>query len=374
MYKIDRSANRINRLPQRRFSDLGFREREHLQEWLMATPDALGEELLIIQKEFDGFDDTRERLDLLALDKEGRVVVIENKLDDSGRDVVWQSLKYAAYCSSLTTAQIVDIFQRHVDRHPDGTVQRAEEIIAEFLGVDDLENVILNEGSGQRIILVAANFRKEVTATVMWLRGHGLSINCIKVTPYSFGEDLILDAKQIIPIPEAEDFMIGVAEKEKIEASTKDTQRRSHQLRQEYWTLTLEALRKAGVTVYANISPSRDNWIMCGAGVGSGCHYSLNFTRSDARVQLNLDSASRDVNKNIFDRLLAAKDRIEERFGAPLEWSEEEGRRAFRVVCTHSFDGFNRDIWPEMIAWMVEHHQRLEKALQDELVKAVQGL
>lgn len=39
-----------------------------------------GEELLIIQKEFDGFDDTRERLDLLALDKDGNLVIIENKL------------------------------------------------------------------------------------------------------------------------------------------------------------------------------------------------------------------------------------------------------------------------------------------------------
>ena len=34
-------------------------------------PGALGEELLIVQKEFDCFADTRERLDLLALDKCG---------------------------------------------------------------------------------------------------------------------------------------------------------------------------------------------------------------------------------------------------------------------------------------------------------------
>lgn len=32
--------------------------------------------------------DTRECLDLLALDKDGNLVIIENKLDDSGRDVV----------------------------------------------------------------------------------------------------------------------------------------------------------------------------------------------------------------------------------------------------------------------------------------------
>jgi RecB family endonuclease NucS len=43
---------------------------------------------LIIQKEFAGFGDTKERLDLLALDKKGKLVVIENKLDDSGRDAV----------------------------------------------------------------------------------------------------------------------------------------------------------------------------------------------------------------------------------------------------------------------------------------------
>ena len=43
-------------------------------------PDALGEDLLIVHKEFDGFADTRERLDLLALDKEGRLVVLETSL------------------------------------------------------------------------------------------------------------------------------------------------------------------------------------------------------------------------------------------------------------------------------------------------------
>ncbi|MCV5555259.1 hypothetical protein OFN13_29650, partial [Escherichia coli] len=84
----------------KKFSELGFTERKHLQEWLAHEPSALGEELLIIQKEFDGFDDTRERLDLLALDKDGNLVIIENKLDDSGRDVVWQALKYASYCAS----------------------------------------------------------------------------------------------------------------------------------------------------------------------------------------------------------------------------------------------------------------------------------
>ena len=114
VFQVIRSKNRLVRLEERRFSDLKLREREHLQEWLAHTPEALGEELLIIQKEFDGFADTRERLDLLALDKEGRLVVIENKLDDSGRDVVWQALKYAAYCSNLKQKDIVAIYQKYL--------------------------------------------------------------------------------------------------------------------------------------------------------------------------------------------------------------------------------------------------------------------
>ena len=53
MFKIDPTANRINPLEVKRFSDLGFTERKHLQEWLENYPQALaqgeGEELLIIQ-------------------------------------------------------------------------------------------------------------------------------------------------------------------------------------------------------------------------------------------------------------------------------------------------------------------------------------
>ncbi|WP_283407427.1 hypothetical protein [Anoxynatronum buryatiense] len=41
---------------------------------------------MIIQKEFSGFDDTKERCDLLVFDEQGSLMIIENKLDDSGSD------------------------------------------------------------------------------------------------------------------------------------------------------------------------------------------------------------------------------------------------------------------------------------------------
>ena len=92
MYKIDQNKNNLIEIEKKNFSDFGFRERDHLQEWLVKNPQSLGEDLLVIQKEFSGFTDTNERLDILALDKSGCLVVIENKLDDSGKDVTWQAL------------------------------------------------------------------------------------------------------------------------------------------------------------------------------------------------------------------------------------------------------------------------------------------
>src|SRR5271166_1052665 len=57
------------------------------------------------------FSDTHERLDTLALDKQGSLVLIENKLDDTGRDVTWQALKYALYCSRLSKENVLSIYQ-----------------------------------------------------------------------------------------------------------------------------------------------------------------------------------------------------------------------------------------------------------------------
>ena len=197
MYKINKSSNSIQRLEEKSFSSLGFRERDHLQEWMRSSQMCWGEELLIIQKEFSGFDDTHERLDLLAIDKQGALVIIENKLDDSGRDVTWQALKYASYCSGLSKGNIAKIFQQYLDLNEPGS--SAEDRIAEFWEGQDYEELVLNKGVTQRIILIAARFRKEVTSTVLWLMNFKVRLQCFKATPFVMGEELFLNVEQIHP-------------------------------------------------------------------------------------------------------------------------------------------------------------------------------
>ena len=371
MFHVDRTTNSMTRLDAKRFSDLGLRERVDLQEWIAGTPEALGEELLIIQKEFDGFADTRERLDLLALDKDGKLVIIENKRDDTGRDVVWQAIKYAAYCSNLNKVEIVDMFQRYLDRRSER--KSAETIICEFLDEDSLDEVVLNAGHEQRIMLIAGNFRKEVTAAVLWLLGHGIRAQCFRVVPYCFADEIFVDLQQIIPTPEAEDFMISMAAKGADEKSAEDAQRRSHKVRLEFWEQALEVLRARGLSRYQSISPSKDHWLNCGTGV-SGCAYTLIFLKKEVRVGLTLQRSDSNENKWLFDRLEDSKNELESHFGQALEWNRMDDHKSSKIRLVQSFDSYDRSKWSGIVEWLGENIDRLEKTFSEPLERLNQEL
>lgn len=367
MFQINRSDNCLSKLEERTFSELKFREREHLQEWLARMPDALGEDLLIIQKEFDGFDDTRERLDLLALDRDGHLVVIENKLDDTGRDVIWQALKYAAYCSNLTKAQIVDVYQKYVDRYEGGGV--ASDRICEFLEVEELDEVVLNPGFTQRVIFIAANFRKEVTTAALWLLGNGIRIQCFTVKPFSFGEELLLDIRQIIPTPEAEEYMIGITSKETDEKRAHAAQKGRYNRRIEFWRQLFEQMHSEGVSLFQNVSPGKGNWLAAGSG-SSGCPFVIIFNQKVMQVQVEMNTGDKATNKAIFDKLFEQRDQINAAFGGPLLWQRLNERKQSRVRVELSADGLDEENWPKINRWMIDNLLKLEVAIRQKLNEA----
>lgn len=361
MFSIDRANNRISKLAEVKFGEHGISEREHLQEWIAKQPDALGEPLLIIQKEFAGWDDTKERLDLLAIDQDGFLVVIENKLDDSGRDVVWQALKYASYCSALSKSNVVEIFQRYLEGS--GQPANAQERICEFLDETDFEEVRLNPGNTQRIILVSGQFRKEVTSTVLWLAKHEIDIKCFKATPFLLKDQLLLNLEQIIPLKEAEGLMIGMAKKEAQESSVERAEAKSHTLRRAFSAQTLKALEEARVTLFANVKGGKDHWIQTGYGM-SGAHYNLIYGMEEARVEFVLDGADA---KHLFDALYYRRLELESRFDGALTWRRMDDNRASIVVARQAFDGTDRAVWPAMIQWLVTHIRKLDSTFAPEI-------
>lgn len=355
MYKINKQQNNIIKLEERLFSELKIRERENLQEWIAKNPDALGEDLLIIQKEFDGFNDTNERLDLLALDKDGGLVVIENKLDDSGRNVVWQALKYTSYCSTLTTAQIIRMFQNYLDGI--GSEENAKETILEFVEWED-EELLLNTND-QRIIFVANHYRKEVTSTVLWLLNHEVQIQCFRATPFSMGDDLFLQIEQIIPLPETKEFMIDAKEKEReskgVSKAVAETQKRLF----DFWSLLKRDLVENQFDILERTKAN--NRFSIGAWKGTG-KYSFCLGRKTIRVELYI---SRGPVKKLYDMMESYKDEIEEAFGKALVWQRLDNKKASRIKFEfpeakfkETFgDWSDHESWQKRIDWYRESMQ-----------------
>jgi len=371
MFIINKEQNTIQEMEEKTFSELGFKEREHLQKWIVNSPDALGEELLIIQEEFDGFDDTKERLDLLALDKSGNTVIIENKLDDSGRDVTWQILKYASYCASLSKQQLRAIYQDYLNKI--NIKEDAGDNLSEFLNGADFEELQLNKH--QRLVMVAGSFRKEVTSTVLWLlNNYKVRIQCFKATPYSYENQLFLNIEQIIPIKEAEEYTIKMAEKTQEDIETQDELKSRYKTRLSFWKILLDKIKETENKSFQNINPSKENWISSSVGMNG---VSLNFvvSRSYARTELYMSRSIKEENKFIFDELAKNKLEIEKEFGDKLTWERLDNKKASRIK--HEKAGVslyeNKD-WNTMIDFMIDSMSRMEKVFKKRLKSINQKL
>lgn len=364
MFLVNKEDKTTQEIKDISFKSCGLKERDDLQEWISNNPMILGEELLIIQKEFDGFSDTNERLDLLALDKNGNLVIIENKLDDSGKNVVWQAMKYAGYCSSLKNDDIKEIYQQYINKK--GLNSKAEESITEFLEKADFSEVQLNQDLSQRIILVAREFRKEVTNTVIWARKFGIKIQCIKVIPYQIGEQLVVDTDQIIPVKDIADIMIGYDEKTKEEVENKDKLANCQITRNEFWHLFLPKFNeKSSLFAGRNIELNQyDHWFSTGSGI-SGVHFSFLITKDYAGVELGISGGTQEENKKVYDYFYKNKNEIENAFGKEMEWERLDDKKMSRISSKlRGVSIYNREDWEEMMEFLTETMIKFEKALR----------
>jgi hypothetical protein len=364
MYLIDREKNRVTKLKKKSFSELKFREREHLQEWIANDPSTLGEELLIIQKEFNGFNETNERLDLLALDKLGNLVIIENKLDDSGKDVTWQVIKYASYCASLTKQDILNIYQVYL-----GSSASAQEMISEFFDNRDITEIVLNQGlNSQRLILIAANFRKEVTSTVLWLMNFKIRLQCFKVTPFAFGDELFLNVEQILPTKDTEDFAISIATKAQEEIEVQESLKNRHLVRLKFWEQFINASNQVN-QLFLNNSPSKESWIGKGMGM-SGVNINLVMSNNYCRSEIIFNRGSKEENKELYDFIYQMRDKIENDFGEKLIWERMDEKVTCRIKAQlDEVSYFEENDWKKMNKFLIDVSVKMERAFKDPIRK-----
>jgi hypothetical protein len=195
------------------FAALELYERNDLQRLLRDNVSILGDDLLVIGEEVSNWEDARRRIDLLAIDRSGRLVVIEIKRNQTGGHMDLQAIRYAAMISSMTFDDVLEAFEGHCRQYR-SDVDDARTELEDFLdGAEGGDEPVIS--SDVRILLVSADFGREITTTVLWLnRFEGMDIECRRLVPYEIDGRVLLDIQQVLPLPEAGDYQVKLRRKD----------------------------------------------------------------------------------------------------------------------------------------------------------------
>jgi len=198
--------NSFEKIGETSFTSEGILERKHLQAALKSQIDVVSPDCLVIAEEFSEWSESQRRIDLLAVDKEANLVVIELKRTETGDYMELQALRYAAMVSTLTFTRASEIYQTYLAST--GSALNAEATLLEFLGWEEPQED--DFALDVRIVLVSANFSKELTTSVMWLNDRNLDIRCVRLIPCKYQDKMLVDVQQIIPLPEAESYQVKI--------------------------------------------------------------------------------------------------------------------------------------------------------------------
>lgn len=221
------------------FADLGKKE-SYIEEILRKNINMVcddEESMLIVGQQVK--NQKNGRSDLTAIDDDGNIVLIEIKRDKKDIEqrkeaFEFQAIRYAASCATIksTDELIQNVFAPYVENHKSEflgnstltSTEIAQRVLSDFIKTNDIKTF----NDHQRIILVASEFDDQTLSAVAWLNSNQVDISCHQVKPYKFGTQILLDMKKILPVPEFDDFYVGIAEKKTLNRDQKkDITRRS---------------------------------------------------------------------------------------------------------------------------------------------------
>jgi hypothetical protein len=204
-----------------------------LERWIVERPSVIGEELLVLGQQLHEFEEDLDRLDILAVDRTGDVVLIELKVNEAFRVTDLQALAYAGAYAGRSTDMFARTLQRALERRgeEESTVNRAQELIAEFVQVDSFDDWVPSEHI--RVKLIAPGFPKRVLKTVKWLGDiYGVRLEAIQVRLYEDDQGAppmtryFLSFERLLPLPGDDAFDLTVREREGRRRAQSVSQRR----------------------------------------------------------------------------------------------------------------------------------------------------
>jgi hypothetical protein len=169
MLKINRKEKSFSALETPTLTDVSITERYDLQEFISNSPTGffteIGQDLFLLGKEVTPSKDVQDRIDLLAVDREGTCTVIELKRGNHKLQML-QAISYAGMISQWPPEDFLQLLD-----------EDQQEALADFLEVDREE---INRQ--QKIILIAEQYDYALLIGAQWLSEQfGVDITCCRI-------------------------------------------------------------------------------------------------------------------------------------------------------------------------------------------------
>ena len=249
MLRIDRNNHRLLPLERRPLSELGLLERHDIQRMIRESADnffsEMGEPLKLIGEEIKPSEVVNDRIDLLAVDKDGAAVVIELKRGNNKLHLL-QALAFAGMIAKWEPRRFVEE-RKKILQQPD--LEQITEEFESFLEEGDPE--VINRQ--QRIILLAEEFDWEVLVAAEWLHEKfEVDIRCYRLAAAVDGDGELLTCVCIFPPPELAQHAIR-----------RRPNAAFHPSRWANWEAALESIEDTGVRdFYKNqLAQGRSNYL-----------------------------------------------------------------------------------------------------------------
>ena len=177
-------------------------DENQLEELIVQDVSIINADWLLIGRQVrTSFD---KRIDLLALDANGSVIIIELKRDKTPRDVVAQGIDYASWVETLEDNQLVDCYVDFATKHklPDQSLDVAFK--AKF-GLS-LADVTLNDS--HQMVIVASELDASTERIITYLNNrHGVGINAVFFSAFTDGNNRYLSRAWMIDPQETQQLV-----------------------------------------------------------------------------------------------------------------------------------------------------------------------
>ena len=170
---------------------------QRLENWIEKDPSILGLDLLIIGRQVT--TENRGRIDLLAINSDGDVVIVELKRDKTPRDIVAQVLDYASWIKKLGYNEINSIASSYLK-------QPLSLAFSEHFGSTMPETI----NSNHSMMIVASELDDSSERIVQYLSDdYNVNINAIFFNFYKMGDEEILGRAWLMDPEEVQDRAVS---------------------------------------------------------------------------------------------------------------------------------------------------------------------